>query len=228
MTDAIPETTAASTTAATDPPLYVTNPEQWLEETVKGPDMACIVLFRGSWCKYDRHYLRKLGAHHMTVMKKENIKLIAWTSEGSDGARKADEEWGLTKEWGYDLVIGDDTNALALYLKEDELLPNLEIKTPEELKVQSLITPGTYPNGIVLAGQAWWAHHGMIVFEWSSKFDASHLGGPNRPDPTYVWEQVLKRKHALDHGNAIMPVHGDDIKLCTSDVEVMLSSCSVL
>jgi len=211
-------------------PLYATDPEKWLEDTVKGPDLACIAIFRGSWCKYDRHYLRKLGQYASTVMKKDHgIKLIAWTSEGADGAKKADEEWGLTSECGFDMVIGDDTLALAKYLKEDEILPGLAIQTPEEAKVQDLIVEGTYPNGIVLPGQAWWAHHGMIVFEWESKFDpeAGKFGGPGRPDPAFVWVQVLKRKHALDHGNAIMPVHGDDIKLCAGDLEVTLSSCTI-
>jgi len=35
-----------------------------------------------------------------------------------------------------------------------------------------------------------------------------------------VWTQVLKRKHALDHGNAIMPVHGNQLKTCTSASDV--------
>jgi hypothetical protein len=216
--------------AANGAPLYVSNPEKWLEETVKESDVTGIVIFRGSWCKYDRHYLKKLGHYHNATMKGENVKLIAWTSEGAEGAAKADKEWGLTTECGYDLVIGDETLGLAKYLKEDELLPDLAIATPEELGVQGLITPGTYPNGIVLPGQAWWAHHGMVVFEWDCKFDpaAGLVGGPGRPDPTFVWEQVKKRKHALDIGNAVMPVHGDDIKYCTTDVEVMLSSCSLL
>lgn len=164
-----------------DKPLYVTNPERWVEETVHGADLACIVIFRGSWCKYDRHYLRKLGQHLKSMTgggggggtgnggdskkkKKSNVvekvKLIAWTSEGSDGAKKADDEWGLTAEHGYDVVIGDETLGLAKFLIEDEILPNLQIKTPEEAKVKDLVADGSYPNGICMAGQAWWAHHG--------------------------------------------------------------------
>lgn len=161
-------------------------------------------------------------------MQKENVKLIAWTSEGAKGAAKADKEWGLTKELGYDLVIGDETNALANYLKEDEILPNIVTATPAEAKVQDLVEEGSYPNGMVMAAMAWWAHHGTITFEWASKFEEPTLGGPGRPEPNYVWEQVLKRKHALDHGNAIMPVHGDDIKMCTSDMDITLSSCALL
>lgn len=213
---------------SSETPLYISNPEQWLEETVKGPDLACLVIFRGSWCKYDKHYLRKLGQHHKTIMKKENVKLIAWTSEGIEGAKKADKEWGLTKDFGYDMVLGDDTNALAKWLMEDEILPNLVIKTPQEANVQDIVPEGSHPNGIVMAGQAWWAHHGMIAFEWESKCEEPDFGGPNRPDPKFVWEQVLKRKHALDHGNAIMPLHRDNIKMCSSDMEVTMSSCSIL
>jgi len=209
-------------------PLYVSNPEQWLDQTVKGPDLVCLVIFRGSWCKYDKHYLRKLGQHHKSVMKKENVKIIAWTSEGADGAKKADEEWGLTKNFGYDMVIGDDSNALAKWLIEDEILPNLVIKTKEEVNLQDTVPEGSHPNGIVMAGQAWWAHHGLIAFEWESKCEEPDFGGPNRPDPVFVWEQVLKRKHALEHGNAIMPLHRDNIKMCTSDAEVDSSSCSML
>ena len=213
-------------------PLYVTNPEKWLEETVKGtPELVCIVLFRGSWCKYDKYYLRKLGQHHITTMKNEKVTLIAWTSEGAAGAKKADEEWGLTKDFGYDLVIGDETNALANHLKEDEVLPGLITATPGEAKVaQNLITEGAYPNGIVMPAMVWYAHHGNLVLQWESKFEeASGWGGPSgRPEVANLWEMILKRKHALDHGNAIMPVHGDSIKLCAYDWEVNLSNCSVL
>jgi len=213
-------------------PLFVSNPEKWIEETtVKDTDedcLVCVVLFRGSWCKYDKYYLRKLGQFLKSKKDTENIKLIAWTSEGAAGAAKADEEWGLTKDFGYAMVLGDDTNALAEYLKEDEILPKLQIKTPDEAKVQTLITPGSHSNGIVMAGQVWWAHHGTPVFEWASKFEEPTLGGPHRPDPTFVWEQVLKRKHALDIGNAIMPVHGDSIKMCTTEDDVNAAPCSVL
>jgi hypothetical protein len=209
-------------------PLYITNPEQWLSENAKGPDLLCIVIFRGSWCKYDRHYLHKLGQFHLEHMKKENVRIIAWTSEGQDGANKADEEWGLTKEYGYDEVIGDDTNALAKYLVEDEILPNLVTKTVDEAKIQNMITPGTYPNGIVMPGMIWYAHHGTITLQWECKFDEATRCGPGRPDPEHLWLEIKKRKHALDCGNAIMPSHSDHMKLCSNDVEVTLSSCVVL
>ena len=35
-----------------------------------------------------------------------------------------------------------------------------------------------------------------------------------------IWEQVHKRKHALDKGEAVMPVHGNELKKCTSQFEV--------
>jgi hypothetical protein len=193
-----------------------------LEETVKGPDLCCIVIFRGSWCKYDKHYLRLLGQHHLSHMKKEKCQLIALTSEGPAGAAKADEEWGLTKDYGYDKVLGDDTNALFTWLIEDEVLPNLIIKTPEEAKVQHLITPGTYEHGIVMPGMVWYAHQGNMVFQWTGSFDEADTmpGGPGRPDPEELWQQVVKRKHALDLGCTVMPSHGTDIKLCTTIDEV--------
>ena len=40
-----------------------------------------------------------------------------------------------------------------------------------------------------------------------------------------LWEQVLKRKHALDKGDAIMPVHGNELRQCTSPLEV---NCVIL
>lgn len=195
---------------------------QWLTETFEGPDIVCIVIFRGSWCKYDRHYLKKLGEHHKTAEMKEKVRLVAWTSEGADGASKADREWGLTKDYGYDSVIGDETNALANYLIEDEILPDIAIKTPSEAKVGDLVTPGTYPNGMVMPGMLWYAHHGNMVFQWAAKWDEScdTPGGPGRPEPDDLWKQVLKRKHALDLGNAVMPSHGTDVKLCTTKAEV--------
>ena len=36
-------------------------------------------------------YLHKLGKYNKDKMQSEGLKLIAWTSEGSDGAKKADE-----------------------------------------------------------------------------------------------------------------------------------------
>lgn len=211
-------------------PLYVSNPEQWLDETVKG-DLVGLVIFRGSWCKYDRYYLRKLGQFVQNKKKEatfESIKLIAWTSEGVEGARKADEEWGLTKEYGYSEVIGDETAALAKYLKEDELLPDLVIlHNPKKDANLDHLPEGSYPHGLVLANQVWWAHRGTVCFEWSSKCEPPTFGGPNRPDPAFVWEQVLKRKHALEHGNAIMPAHGSDIKMCASELEVNAAGCTI-
>jgi hypothetical protein len=166
-----------------DKPLYVTNPEKWLHELVKGNDFVGIVIFRGSWCKFDRHYLHKLGKYNKDKMQNEGLKLIAWTSEGPEGAKKADEEWGLTKDYSFSEVIGDETNALAKYLVEDVILEHLVTSTPEEAKVQDRITPGTYPNGLVQPGMIWYAHHGSLVLQWEAKVEEPHFGGPNRPVP---------------------------------------------
>jgi hypothetical protein len=205
-------------------PLYVTNPEQWLSETAHGPDLCCVVIFRGSWCKYDRHYLRKLGQFHLGNMKKENVRIIAWTSEGAEGAAKADKDWGLTAELGYDEVIGDDTLALAKYLVADEVLPALLTVTPTEAGVDMHVTAGSYPNGMVMPGMIWYAHHGKITLQWEGTMDL--LG---RPDPESLWEEVKKRKHALDCGNAIMPAHNKQMKLCTaSDIDLAMADCSIL
>ncbi|GKY95213.1 hypothetical protein MPSEU_000484300 [Mayamaea pseudoterrestris] len=210
-------------------PLYVSNPEQWLDETVKG-DMVGLVIFRGSWCKFDRYYLRKLG--QFIKHKRENgeaIKLIAWTSGGAQDAKKADEEWGLTKDCGYSEVIGDETAALAKYMIEDELLPNLVIVKDPKTEANLRDLPNdSYPNGLVMAGQVWWAHRGTVCFEWTSKVEPPSYGGPYRPDPAFVFEQVQKRKHALEHGNAVMPAHGNDLKMCAGEMEVNAAGCSIL
>lgn len=201
---------------------------QWLEQTVTGPDLVCLVIFRGSWCKYDKHYLQKLGDFYSSTMKKENVRIIAWTSEGAEGASRADTAWRLTKDFGYDAVLGDETNALANWLKEDELLPNLQIASPEDAHVTGLLPEGSsYPNGIVMPGMIWYAHHGNPVFEWTKTMEPPGYGGPGRPDPAALWEVVLKRKHALDIGNAVMPSHGTQMKMCSDDKDVMLSNCEV-
>ncbi|KAL7567827.1 hypothetical protein ACA910_000573 [Epithemia clementina (nom. ined.)] len=209
----------------TDDKTYITDPEKWLSETVHGPDLCCVVFFRGSWCKYDEWYLKKLGDYHKSTMKAENVKLIAWTSEGEGGAKKADETWGLTKDRGFDLVIGDDTNALANWLKDDMILENLVITTPDDAQVsdkEKAAMVGTYPNGLVNPAMVWYAHHGNLVLHWESAFDPEKgkTGQKGRPEFEHMWQVVLKRKHALDHGNAVMPAHGD-MKLCAnSDVEI--------
>lgn len=163
-----------------------------------------------------------------------NVTLIAWTSEGEEGARKADREWALTKECGYHAVCGDSTNALANYLVEDEILPDLVIKTPAEAKVTDLLpnqhgSTAAYPNGIVMPALVWYAHHGSApVFEWVHPCDDAGCGGPGRPKPIDMWTQVIKRKQALDHGNAVMPSHGSNVRMCTNDFDVFISSCSIL
>lgn len=104
----------------------------------------------------------------------------------------------MTKDLGFEQILGDDTNALAKHLIEDVILPDLIIKTPEEAGVKDLIgqVGAAYPNGIVMPGRVWYAHHGSApVFEWSHKCDGpGPCGGPLRPDLAAMWEQVLKRK----------------------------------
>ncbi len=164
-------------------PLYVSDPEKWLNDLTQQNDFVGIVIFQGSWCKYDKFYLHKLGKHNKEKMQTEGLKLIAWTSEGAEGAKKSDEEWGLTKDYGFAEVIGDDTNALAKYLVDDCILEHLLTKTPEEANVKSLITEGSYPNGIVQPGMIWYAHHGSLVLQWESKGDATGFFAPTRPNP---------------------------------------------
>ena len=175
---------------------YITNPEKWLKELTEANDFVGIVIFRGSWCKFDKHYLQKLGKFNIEKMKSDGLKLIAWTSEGADGAKKADEEWGLTKDYGFADVLGDETNALAKYLVDDCILENLVTMTPAEAHVEDKITAGTYPNGMVQPGMIWYAHHGSLVLQWEAKVEAPDFGGPNRPLPQgkrteKVWTRVL-------------------------------------
>lgn len=160
----------------------------------------------------------------------DSVKLVAWTSEGPEGAKRADEEWGLTKEYGYDGVLGDETNALAKWLIEDEILPDLVIQPLDEAHVDRTLLPdtATYPHGMVMPGMVWYAHHGNPVFQWVKEFQPPGYGGPGRPDPDALFQEVLKRKHALDHGNAVMPSHGANLKLCSNELDVALSKCSIM
>jgi hypothetical protein len=162
---------------------YITNPEKWLKEITEGNDFVAIIIFRGSWDKYDKHYLQKLGKFNNEKIKNEGLKLIAWTSEGPEGAAKADAEWGLTKDYGFSEVLGDETNALSKYLVDDCILEGLTFLSPAEANVEAQVTPGTYPNGICMPGMIWYAHHGSLVLQWESKVEAPDFGGPNRPHP---------------------------------------------
>eukprot|EP00934_Nitzschia_sp_Nitz4_P003591 Nitzschia sp. Nitz4//scaffold128_size63911//26542//27252//NITZ4_006218-RA/size63911-processed-gene-0.112-mRNA-1//1//CDS//3329534829//3581//frame0 len=206
-------------------PDYVSNPEKWLEDLTKGNDFVAVVIFRGSWCKYDKHYLQRLGKFHQETMSKEGLILVAWTSEGPGGAKKADEEWGLTKDYGFSFVIGDDTNALAEYLVDDCLLPKLITMTPAQAKVSDYVTEGTYPNGLVQPGMVWYAHHGSMVLRWASTAEPPSYGATTRPMPNDIWESVLKRKHELDKGDAVMPVNANNLRQCTNDFDV---NCSMM
>jgi len=139
----------------TDDNTYITDPETWLDKVTTENDFVCIVIFRGHWCKYDEFYLKALGEFNKSTMVKEGLKLIAWTSEGPDGAAKADTAWGLISQYGFTQVIGDSSNALANYLKEDQLLPDIVTTTPQEAHVEDKVDPGSYPNGIVQPAMLW-------------------------------------------------------------------------
>ena len=162
-------------------PLFVSDPEKWLNDLTSQSDFVGIVIFQGSWCKYDEYYLHKLGKYNKEKMKAEGLKLIAWTSEGPEGAKKADEKWGLTKNYGFEQVIGDETNALAKYLVDDCILEHLVTMTPEEANAKDMV--GTYPNGIVQPGMVWYAHHGSLVLQWESKAKPKGFFAPTRPNP---------------------------------------------
>eukprot|EP00529_Nitzschia_sp_RCC80_P035626 CAMPEP_0113474192 /NCGR_PEP_ID=MMETSP0014_2-20120614/18451_1 /TAXON_ID=2857 /ORGANISM="Nitzschia sp." /LENGTH=178 /DNA_ID=CAMNT_0000367019 /DNA_START=436 /DNA_END=969 /DNA_ORIENTATION=+ /assembly_acc=CAM_ASM_000159 len=169
--------------------LYVTDPEKWLNDLTSNNDFVGIVIFRGSWCKYDKHYLQRLGDFSKNKMESQHLKLIAWTSEGADGAKKADEEWSLTKDHGFSEVIGDDTCAFSKYLVDDCLLEKLvTTPSPKDINVEDIIkkqnSPGTYPNGLVQPAMVWYAHHGSLVLQWEAVVEqSSGFGGPNRPNP---------------------------------------------
>jgi hypothetical protein len=55
----------------------------------------------------------------------------------------------------------------------------------------------------------------LIIFLTSNFFISE-----GRPEPGHLWKQVLKRKHALDHGSTVMPSHGTDITLCSTEAEL--------
>jgi hypothetical protein len=158
-----------------DAPLFVSNPEQWIAELNATNETAivAIVIFRGSWCEYDAHYLEKLADEGLP----EDTYLVAWTSEGQAGADKAKATWDLSK---YKEVIGDETCALAQYLSDEEILPDLIITPKADLN----LTEG-YPNGVVQPGFVMFAHHGNMVCHWVQEVVTAEnaMGGANRPNP---------------------------------------------
>jgi len=165
-----------------------------LHKTIENSDFVCLVTFKGSWCEQDKKYLQELG--EFCKKQSSNVELIAWTSESQLDADRANKEWRLTEDYGF-TVLGDETNKLADWLRENEMLP--EITTVQH---------AGYPNGMVLPAQVWWAHHGTPIVEWCLVRD-----GPERPQPEAVWTQACKRKHALDLGNTIAPNHGTSLEM---------------
>jgi hypothetical protein len=206
-----------------------------------GEEILCIVVFLGAWSKTDKYYLQSLGDYITLQVKNEqlrslssppssrlqhpilSVKLIAWTSEGPAGAKRAIDEWKLTSEHGFTQVIGDETNALAKYLVNDELLPKLQTVPLEEYLSarrkddnEDEIGDGppsssTYPNGMVLPGQIWFARRGVVVEQWEFEKESSpnSFGGKNsgRPCPVSIWNELQKRVASLRSGNAVMPHH---------------------
>lgn len=222
-------TTARTSTTnnnATTEKLYVTNPEQWLNDLRNKNDFVGVVIFRGSWCKYDKHYLQKLGDYSKGKMADHNLHLIAWTSEGEEGARAADENWGLTRDHGFDQVLGDETCALSRFLVEDGWLSKLTTSSSlSEIKpTESTESPGSYRNGVVQPGMIWYAHH-TVVLEWEATVEPPYFGATNRPNPRELFEEVLKRKHELDKGDTVVVVHGNRLKQCCTPMEV---NCAIM
>jgi hypothetical protein len=211
---------------------------QWLRERANAPDLFCLVIFRGSWCKYDKYYLRSLGKFLQSKIKsgleeeEVPVSLVAWTSQGAKAAKEADVEWGLTKDYGFKQVLGDDTNALANYLVEDYILADLVTKSPAEVAAAASAIgapPDSYPSGMVMPAVLWYAHHGSApVFEWTHKAADGGCGGALRPDPEEMWKLVLKRKSALDNGNAVMPSHGANVKMCATELQVNSANCDIV
>ena len=199
-------------------PKYVTDPEGWIDDVTTAHEYVCLIIFRGSWCSFDKYYLTQFGTMRKE-MEADGVHLIAWTSEGEEGAKRADEAWKLTSKWGYDQVIGDSTCALGKFLKEDETLPKLIISSVEEAKVSSKIHPGTYKNGLVQPALVFYAHHGILVLHWEAKVRPSGYGASQRPVPSEVWRKVQKRKHALDMGNAVLPADGSKLKQCCNSLD---------
>jgi hypothetical protein len=161
----------------TDTPLYVSDPEKWIHEVGHDNDILCVVIFRGVWCPYDKHYLELLGP-----TKPEKCYMVAWTSQGEDAAKEAQEQWNLTD---YDLVTGDKTASLAKYLIEDELLPKLNISPAgDATKVKYSLRDDDYPEGLVQPGMVIFAHKGNLVMHWEAEVTEANLyGAANRPDP---------------------------------------------
>eukprot|EP00540_Astrosyne_radiata_P011935 CAMPEP_0116869152 /NCGR_PEP_ID=MMETSP0418-20121206/27598_1 /TAXON_ID=1158023 /ORGANISM="Astrosyne radiata, Strain 13vi08-1A" /LENGTH=205 /DNA_ID=CAMNT_0004505211 /DNA_START=116 /DNA_END=733 /DNA_ORIENTATION=+ len=203
-----------------DQELWISDPEKWLHEASEKYELFCVVMFRGSWCKYDEAYLQKIAKD---PLKPVGTHMVAWTSEGPEGAKKAATEWKLLDD--YDFVLGDDTNSLAEYLVEDELLPKLETVPIDEAKLSEDKMYGPviakYPKGMVQPGIIIYAHKGNMCFHWEAKAtEENAFGAANRPLPSEIWKEVKHRKKALDHGNAVMPIHGDRLKTCLAPDDV--------
>lgn len=166
----------------TNNPLYVSDPEKWIHQIGQDHDVLCLVIFRGAWCLYDKHYLELLGP-----AKPEGCYMVAWTSQGEEGAKEVQEQWDISS---FDLVIGDKTAALAKYLIDDVILPKLDISPPRDaLKTNHNFGDRDYPEGLVQPGMAIFAHKGSLCMHWEAEVNEANLyGAANRPDPkgTYV------------------------------------------
>ncbi|MGV2389322.1 MAG UNVERIFIED_CONTAM: hypothetical protein LVR29_16925 [Microcystis novacekii LVE1205-3] len=157
-------------------PLYVSDPEKWIHDLGHEHDILFLVIFRGAWSPLDKHYLELLGP-----TKPSNCYMVAWTSQGEEGAAEAKEKWHLEN---FDLVIGDKTASLAKYLIEDEILPQLDINpVREELKTKYSIGDEDYPEGLVQPGMVLFAHKGNLIMHWEAEVsEATLYGAANRPD----------------------------------------------
>mmetsp|Transcript_22745 Transcript_22745/g.33729 ORF Transcript_22745/g.33729 Transcript_22745/m.33729 type:complete len:192 (-) Transcript_22745:364-939(-) len=179
-----------TTTSPSD--VLAKDPEAWLHSVFREHDensVVMIVFFRSSSDPYDQEYFKLLKE-----CKPSNSYVVAVSAEAEPSEPKE----------GVDLVLSDPTHALANYYKEDELLPGITFTDPKD----------GFPNGMVQPAFIVYAHHGTECAHWeqSDVSEATEFGAANRPEPKALWEAVMHRKHALDNGNAAIPVHGSKLE----------------
>lgn len=150
-------------------------------------DLTVLVFYRGHWCPFCQSYLRELNGDFRTKVEAAGGRLIGITSQSTELANEAKQDWGLD----YD-VVSDPSNALAT-----QFGINITAKADTPMADH----PTEYPNGMSQTGVIVLNKAGDVVYKWAVDPTEVNLhGASDRPLPDDVWAAIVADRDGTDAG----------------------------
>ncbi len=144
-------------------------------------DLTVLVFYRGEWCPFCQAYLRELDGTFRERVNAAGGRLIGITSESTEAAESARQNWGLNYQ-----VISDPSTALAQAYQID-ITPKAQTPLAEH--------PTEYPYGMSQSGMVVLDRNGAVLYHWAVNPTAVNLfGASDRPLPDDVWAAIEAAK----------------------------------